>query len=139
MSNTRHRDINRSAAASLSPSYISGPHNLGLDRLLHDLGATEKNLAATRLASDIYGGICALLVLQNNVARRHQAGAVAEAIIDHESIEDMDGITYIGFLLQIATAYDNYGFHPCIGNFSIIVHYYTFTEIHRAHPGLERH
>jgi len=110
------------------------PVTWALTCLLHDLGTTEENLTATRLSFDIYGGVKALFVLKDFGATTDQAEAAAEAIIRHEDM-GVDGmITYIGQLIQLATIYDNTGFHPHVKDFDELIHKTTRAQINEAYP-----
>lgn len=110
------------------------PVTWALTCLLHDLGTAEENLTATRMSFDIYGGIKALYVLKDFGATTDQAEAAAEAIIRHEDM-GVDGmITYIGQLIQLATTYDNTGFHPHVKDFGEMVHKKTRTQINDDYP-----
>ncbi|CAG8135454.1 unnamed protein product [Penicillium olsonii] len=102
--------------------------------LLHDLGTAEENLTATRISFDIYGGIKALSVLKDFGATVDQAEAAAEAIIRHEDMGVDGTITYIGQLIQLATTYDNTGFHPHVKEFGQLIHEATRTEINETYP-----
>ncbi|CAG8096349.1 unnamed protein product [Penicillium salamii] len=113
------------------------PVTWALTCLLHDLGTAEENLTATRMSFDIYGGIKALQVLQQFGASKDQAEAAAEAIIRHEDMGVDGTITYIGQLIQLATTYDNTGFHPHVNNFGELVHSVTRAEINEAYPRLK--
>ncbi|CAI7632314.1 unnamed protein product [Penicillium bialowiezense] len=113
------------------------PVTWALTCLLHDLGTAEENLTATRMSFDIYGGIKALHVLQQFGATIDQAEAAAEAIIRHEDMGVDGTITYIGQLIQLATTYDNTGFHPHIKDFGKLIHDVTRAEINEAYPRLK--
>ncbi|CAG8005461.1 unnamed protein product [Penicillium salamii] len=113
------------------------PVTWALTCLLHDLGTAEENLTATRMSFDIYAGIKALQVLQQFGASTDQAEAAAEAIIRHEDMGVDGTITYIGQLIQLATTYDNTGFHPHVKNFGELVHSVTRAEINEAYPRLK--
>lgn len=93
------------------------PVTWALTCLLHDLGTAEENLTATHMSFDIYGGVKAIEVLKGYGATVDQAEATAEAIIRHEDMGVDGTITYFGQLIQLATTYDNTGFHPHIKNF----------------------
>ncbi|KAI9930726.1 hypothetical protein ASPWEDRAFT_107537 [Aspergillus wentii DTO 134E9] len=118
-------------AAALSPV------TWALTCLLHDLGTAEENLTATRMSFDIYGGIKALSVLKDFGATVDQAEAAAEAIIRHEDMGVDGTITYIGQLIQLATTYDNTGFHPHVKDFGKLVHDETRAQINTAYPRLK--
>lgn len=113
------------------------PVTWALTCLLHDLGTAEANLTATRMSFDIYGGIKALHILKEFGASTDQAEAAAEAIIRHEDMGVDGTITYIGQLIQLATTYDNTGFHPHVGDFGQMIHETTRTEINEAYPRMK--
>jgi len=46
-------------------------------------------------------------------------------------------ITYIGQLIQLATTYDNTGFHPHVKDLGKLLHDVTRAEINEAHPRLK--
>lgn len=99
--------------------------------MLHDIGATEKNLTSTRLSFEFAGGILALRVLQSvnpgteldgggvdvdgdidaeervdkgrEIAPQDQAESIAEAIMRHQDLCEKGKITALGQLLQLAT------------------------------------
>ncbi|KAJ5199825.1 cyanamide hydratase [Penicillium cf. griseofulvum] len=118
-------------AAALSPV------TWALTCLLHDLGTAEENLTATRMSFDIYGGIKALFVLKDFGATTDQAEAAAEAIIRHEDMGVDGTITYIGQLIQLATTYDNTGFHPHVQNFGELINEATRFQINEAYPRIK--
>lgn len=116
---------------------VLNPVTWALTCLLHDLGTSEENLTATNMSFDIYGGIKALSVLKDFGATTDQAEAAAEAIIRHEDMGVDGTITFIGQLIQLATTYDNTGFHPHVKDFGKLIHETTRTEINEAHPRLK--
>ena len=116
---------------------VLSPVTWALTCLLHDLGTAEENLTATNMSFDIFGGIKALSVLKGFGATPDQAEAAAEAIIRHEDMGVDGTITFIGQLIQLATTYDNTGFHPHIKDFGKLIHDTTRTEINEAHPRLK--
>ena len=118
-------------AATLNPA------TWALTCLLHDIGTAEENLTATRMSFDLYGGIKALSVLKDFGATVDQAEAVAEAIIRHQDMGVDGTITYIGQLIQLATIYDNTGFHPHVKDFAEMIHETTRTQINETYPRLE--
>lgn len=81
---------------------------------MHDIGATEKNLRATHLSFEFYGGFLALDQLQKYGAPKEQAESVTEAIIRHQDIGDVGTITTVGQLIQLATLFDNVGGNPTL-------------------------
>ncbi|KAL8835238.1 MAG: hypothetical protein Q9170_003400 [Blastenia crenularia] len=73
--------------------------------LLHDIGTTDKNISATQMSFEFYGGFLALELLKDLQAPVEQAGSVAEAIIRHQDIGESGKITTIGLLIQLATIF----------------------------------
>jgi cyanamide hydratase len=113
------------------------PVTWALTCLLHDLGTAEENLTATRMSFDIYGGIKAIDVLKGHGATTDQAEAAAEAIIRHEDMGVDGTITYFGQLIQLATTYDNTGFHPHVKDFGDLIHETTRAKINEAYPRIK--
>ena len=113
------------------------PVTWALTCLLHDLGTAEENLTATRMSFDIYGGIKAMYVLKDFGATADQAEAASEAIIRHEDMGVDGTITYLGQLIQLATTYDNTGFHPHVRNIGEMIHESTRTEINETYPRIK--
>ncbi|CAI7573225.1 unnamed protein product [Penicillium pancosmium] len=113
------------------------PVTWALTCLLHDLGTAEENLTATRMSFDVYGGIKAIDVLKGHGATTDQAEAAAEAIIRHEDMGVDGTITYFGQLIQLATTYDNTGFHPHVKDFGELIHETTRTKINEAYPRIK--
>ncbi|QLI66700.1 uncharacterized protein G6M90_00g032570 [Metarhizium brunneum] len=113
------------------------PVTWALTCLLHDLGTAEEFLTATRMSFDIYGGIKALQALKDFGATTDQAEAAAEAIIRHEDMGVDGEITYMGQLIQLATTFDNTGFHPHVAGFKTLIHRSTVAEINEAYPRLK--
>lgn len=78
--------------------------------LLHDIATTEKNMAATKMSFEFYGGlISGELVLEHTKGDRDYAEAVSEAIIRHQDLGPSGYITSLGLILQISTILDNVG------------------------------
>ncbi|KAL8802067.1 MAG: hypothetical protein Q9223_007075 [Gallowayella weberi] len=74
--------------------------------LLHDIGTTDKNISATHMSFEFYGGILTLnLLFKDFHAPIEQAESVAEAVIRHQDIGETGKITTIGQLLQLATIF----------------------------------
>ncbi|CAJ2510355.1 Uu.00g050580.m01.CDS01 [Anthostomella pinea] len=96
--------------------------------LLHDIGTTHSNLRATLLSFEFYGGILALNVTKDSGAPQVQAEAVAEAIIRHQDLGTVGTITFLGQVIQLATVYDNMGFHP------ELVDEQTRLEVNKGYP-----
>lgn len=59
--------------------------------LLHDIVTTDKNIEATNMSFEFYGGL--------------QAESVAECIIRHQDIADAGTIHTLGLLIQLATIF----------------------------------
>lgn len=77
--------------------------------MFHDIGTTDKNIHATLLSFEFYGGYLVLDVLKSLSAPIEQAENVAEAVIRHQDLGDTGTITRIGALVQLATIFDNMG------------------------------
>lgn len=78
--------------------------------LLHDIGTTEKNISATLMSFEFYGGFLALdLLHKQQHAPIEQAESVVEAIIRHQDIGKSGKISTLGQLIQLATIF---GEHP---------------------------
>lgn len=74
--------------------------------LLHDIGTTDKNLNATMMSFEFYGGFLALeLLTKDRQAPKAQAESVTEAIIRHQDLGESGKITALGGLLQLATVF----------------------------------
>jgi cyanamide hydratase len=82
--------------------------------LLHDIGTTEKNLHATQLSFEFYGGFLALNLLQGSEygADQSEAESVSETIIRHQDLGDTGKVTFLTQIIQLATIYDNMGGNP---------------------------
>ena len=77
-----------------------------LASLLHDIGTTDKNLHATLMSFEFYGGLLALNLLQkDHHAPKAQAESVAEAIIRHQDLGESGKITTLGLCIQFATVF----------------------------------
>jgi cyanamide hydratase len=71
--------------------------------LLHDIGTTDKNISATLMSFEFYGGMLVLDLLGEQGAPKAQAESVAEAIMRHQDLGDAGTLTMIGALIQLAT------------------------------------
>lgn len=69
--------------------------------LLHDIGTTEKHMAATKMSFEFYGGFLAHEFLVKHDVEL--AEAVAEAVIRHQDLGTSGKITSLGLLIQLAT------------------------------------
>jgi len=96
--------------------------------LLHDIGTTDKNMPATMMSFEFYGGLLVLKVLGKEGAPKPQAESVSEAVIRHQDLGDTGTISTIGALIQLATIFDNMGLNP------ELVHTRTIEDVIRAYP-----
>ncbi|KUJ20266.1 cyanamide hydratase [Mollisia scopiformis] len=80
--------------------------------LLHDIGTTDKNIHATLMSFEFYGGLIVLDLLKKLDAPVPQAENVAEAVIRHQDLGETGTLTRIGALIQLATIFDNMGGNP---------------------------
>lgn len=79
--------------------------------LLHDIATTAKNMAATQMSFEFYGGILARDLVLQHTHNLSYAEAVSEAIIRHQDLGESGFITSLGLILQISTILDNVGLH----------------------------
>ncbi|KAK4972563.1 hypothetical protein LTR66_011297 [Elasticomyces elasticus] len=96
--------------------------------LLHDIGTTDHNLAATQLSFEFYGALLAFNLLKDHEAPRSQSESVCEAIIRHQDLGETGMITTIGALTHFATLLDNAGANP------ELVHKETIENVVREYP-----
>ncbi|KAK0104721.1 hypothetical protein ONS95_004993 [Cadophora gregata] len=82
--------------------------------LLHDIGTTDRNITATLMSFEFYGGLIALDLLKHLSAPIEQAENVVEAVIRHQDLGDTGTITRLGALIQLATVFDNMGMNPTL-------------------------
>ena len=74
--------------------------------LLHDIGTTEKNISATLMSFEFYGGLLAHdLLHRQHQAPIEQANSIAETIIRHQDISNVGTITTVGLLIKLATIF----------------------------------
>lgn len=74
--------------------------------LLHDIGTTDKNISATLMSFEFYGGQLVLdLLVKELHAPIEQAESVAEAVIRHQDLGESGKITSLGLLIQLATVF----------------------------------
>ncbi|KAL2049676.1 hypothetical protein ABVK25_010017 [Lepraria finkii] len=94
------------------PSWRLSSETYFLTCVLHDIGTTDKNISATLMSFEFYGGLIALdLLHKTHHAPIEQAEAVTEAVIRHQDIGESGKITELGQLVQLATIFDNMGGH----------------------------
>ncbi|KAI9777155.1 MAG: hypothetical protein M1835_005309 [Candelina submexicana] len=110
-----HRNEKKNAGQAIAqhqfPEWQYSPETYLLTCLLHDIGSTPKNLRATLLSFEFFGGILALELLSKEFdAPRAQAEAVCEAIVRHQDLGETGCITTIGRLVQLATVFGKLGF-----------------------------
>lgn len=78
--------------------------------LLHDIGTTDTNMAATRMSFEFHGGYVALELLKKELgAPTAQAESVAEAVIRHQDLGESGKISSVGLLIQLATVFGEFG------------------------------
>jgi cyanamide hydratase len=110
------------------------PSTYALSCLLHDIGATDENIAATHMSFEFYGGIIALNLLTDLGAPRDQAEAVCETIIRHQDLGTVGNITFLGQVIQLATIYDNVTAHPDIPNYKDLLAEQTRDDVNATFP-----
>ncbi|KAH6678427.1 cyanamide hydratase family HD domain-containing protein [Halenospora varia] len=96
--------------------------------LLHDIGTTDKNMPATMMSFEFYGGYLSLDLLKGLKSPIEQAENVAEAVIRHQDLGTTGKQTRIGALIQLATIFDNMGLNP------ELVSKGTIEEVVKAYP-----
>ena len=97
--------------------------------LLHDVGTSDRNIEATFLSFEFYGGYLTLDLLSKELhAPKEQAESVAEAVIRHQDIGNTGKITAVGQLIQLATIFDNMGGHVDL------VHKETIEDVVKHYP-----
>ncbi|CZS90863.1 hypothetical protein WAI453_003926 [Rhynchosporium graminicola] len=99
--------------------------------LLHDIGTTDKNINATLMSFEFYGGLIVLDLLKQHSAPISQAENVAEAVIRHQDLGDTGTLTRLGALIQLATIFDNMGMNPTL------VHEDTIKNVVESYPRLK--
>lgn len=77
--------------------------------LLHDIGTTDKNMKATKMSFEFYGGYVSREYIYELTKDQDFSEAVFEAIIRHQDIGDTGFITTLGMILQLSTLLDNVG------------------------------
>ena len=88
------------------PSWQLDDETYFLACLLHDIGTTDKNLHATLMSFEFYGGFLAHSLLQTELqAPKEQTEGIVEAIIRHQDLGQSGKITTLGQLLQLATVF----------------------------------
>jgi cyanamide hydratase len=89
----------------LTPSFIE---TYFFTCLLHDIGTTDTNIAATLMSFEFYGGMLALDLLGKEGAPKAQAESVAEAVMRHQDLGDTGTLSSIGALIQLATIFGEF-------------------------------
>lgn len=88
------------------PSFEPFTETFFLTCLLHDIGTTDKNLKATKLSFEFYGGILALQLLSSKLgAPQSQAESVAETIIRHQDLGETGTISSLCALIHLVTIF----------------------------------
>lgn len=111
------------------PKWLLDPEVIFVTCMLHDIGTTDKNMAATRMSFEFYGGYLSRdLIMEHSKGNKEYAEAVSEAIIRHQDIGDTGYITTLGLIIQIGTILDNVGLH------THLIHKDTLDAVNRQHP-----
>jgi cyanamide hydratase len=71
--------------------------------LLHDIATTPKNLRATQLSFEYYGGFIAHELITKHGGSQGLAESVTEAIIRHQDFIEDGSITTVGQVIQLST------------------------------------
>ncbi|KAG9234127.1 hypothetical protein BJ875DRAFT_22352 [Amylocarpus encephaloides] len=82
--------------------------------LLHDIGTTDKNMPATLMSFEFYGGMLAHSLLTNLSSPIQQNESIAESIIRHQDLGSTGTLSRMGALIQLATIFDNMGQNPSL-------------------------
>ena len=100
--------------------------------LLHDIATTNKNMGASKMSFEYYGGILSReLIIDATGGNQDYADAVTEAIIRHQDLTETGYITTLGLILQIATTLDN------VGSNTDLIHIDTIKAINKQFPRLD--
>ncbi|KAA8910396.1 hypothetical protein TRICI_004194 [Trichomonascus ciferrii] len=110
--------------------YEVDPETFFLASMFHDIAASPKNIQATKLSFEFYGGILARNWFIDQGLNQDQADSIVEAIIRH-TMSPGKTIHACGQLLQLATAID------VVGNNGNLVHPNTVDNVVRAFPRLQ--
>lgn len=119
------------SAAIIKDQFPSWDLDLGVvfcTSLLHDIGTTDKNMAATKMSFEFYGGFIARDVVQEKSGSQDYAEAVSEAVIRHQDLGESGYITTLGLIIQISTILDNVGKH------TQYIHKDTLDYVNRKYP-----
>ncbi|KAI9677070.1 MAG: hypothetical protein M1817_006909 [Caeruleum heppii] len=109
-------------ASQQFPDWQYSTETYFLTCLLHDIGTTTKNLNATLMSFEFYGGFLAYqLLLKECGAPQAQGEAVVEAIIRHQDLGKEGKISTLGQLIQLATVFDNMTPNPSLVHRTTIV------------------
>jgi len=86
------------------PDFSAFTETFFITCLLHDIGTTPKNLEATKLSFEFYGGIIALDLLCDKLgAPRSQGESVAETIIRHQDLGETGTVSSLCALIHLVT------------------------------------
>ncbi|PQK09162.1 hypothetical protein BB8028_0001g12330 [Beauveria bassiana] len=107
---------------------------LAMTALLHDLGTTDENMAASHMSFEFYGALKAATILEKFGASHDQADAVCEAIIRHQDLGTEGNITFLGQVIQLATIFDNVSDHPYLPDIKNLIHIETREDVIQAFP-----
>ncbi|KAI5224718.1 hypothetical protein AUEXF2481DRAFT_827 [Aureobasidium subglaciale EXF-2481] len=110
------------------PEWHYSPETYLLASLLHDIGTTDTNMAATNLSFEFQGGMQALQLVLKNGASKSAAESVCETIIRHQDVGESGNITTLTAVIHFATLLDNAGKNP------ELVHQDTIENVVKAWP-----
>ena len=110
------------------PQWELDPEVIFSTSLLHDIGATPRNLESTKMSFEFYGGIIARDLVKEKTGDKDYAEAVSEAIIRHQDLGTTGNITHLGFIIQVSTILDN------VGQNSNLLHPDTLDAINKEYP-----
>ncbi|EGV65840.1 cyanamide hydratase [Yamadazyma tenuis] len=96
--------------------------------LLHDIATTDKNMEATKMSFEFYGGFLSHGLVMEHTGNQDFSEAVAEAIIRHQDLGESGYITSLGLILQISTILDNVGLN------TQYIHIDTVEAINEKYP-----
>lgn len=96
--------------------------------LLHDIGTTDKNMKATKMSFEFFGGLIARNLVLEKTKDTDYAEAVSEAIIRHQDLGESGFITTLGLIIQVSTILDN------VGKNKEYIHPDTLDFVNRKYP-----
>jgi len=115
--NHSHRAFYLSVALAKTqfPEWDFDPESYYISCLFHDIGCTPKNLEATKLSFEWFGGMLTHDWLMKHESSQDMADLVAETIFRHTDF--VKGSIHLhGQLIQLGTLLDNHGAHSHLIN-----------------------